>query len=175
MKFKVGDRVQHEAYGLGTVIYRDEYSVLVEFDRSYMSLHSGSGKGKECHCWWCYDEDLTPVFIHIKIGRETICTLPNGKTGTAVCAKADEYDEGIGVINAVARAYGYEIDDLALRSQKLEQGYDGIAYGLVSSRQITRGKKYVFVNGDVTLDDDDTIYYTVEDMKKSEYFLPIEE
>lgn len=51
---QIGDRIRNVCYGTGTIIYKDDYgSYLVEFDRSNPEFHSGSGRGKDNHCWWC--------------------------------------------------------------------------------------------------------------------------
>lgn len=59
---KVGTRVKHERYGKGTVVFKDDGSFLVEFDKENTHLHDGHPfrngiehkKFKENRCWWFY-------------------------------------------------------------------------------------------------------------------------
>lgn len=59
---KIGDRVYHEIYGKGTVIYDDSdilVNFLVRFDKRNKNLHSGNDKF--CfpeRCWYCDESDL---------------------------------------------------------------------------------------------------------------------
>lgn len=78
MKFKVGDRVKSEKFGEGTVVetgigpYEDQ--VLVQFDKSDLSLHNGNmfsknGPYKNYTCWY-YLEDDTDALKLIKKEEE---------------------------------------------------------------------------------------------------------
>lgn len=67
-KFKIGDRVictEEKEFGVGTIIYKEDY-YLVEFDKEYIKLHSGDGKGKEHRCWWTLDGNTKLASIPIK-------------------------------------------------------------------------------------------------------------
>lgn len=69
MKYKVGDRVTHEGYGNGTVIGHygcgENVMAAVEFDMPQERFHRASaygGKpGKDNHCWYVGESELTPV------------------------------------------------------------------------------------------------------------------
>ena len=92
MKFKVGDRVKSEKFGEGTVVetgiglYEDQ--VLVQFDKSDLSLHGGDeyskyGPYKDNTCWY-YLEDDTEIkkinqFTKSDLRDGDKCTLKNGK------------------------------------------------------------------------------------------------
>ena len=60
-KFKVGEKVKHKEYGKGTIIAILQGSIGVEFEKENNSLHDCSGKGKDKHCWWCEEIDLTKI------------------------------------------------------------------------------------------------------------------
>lgn len=58
-KFKIGDRVYHSLYGAGKIIdINSNNETLVEFKKEHVDLHSGFGKGKENHCWWCNKDNI---------------------------------------------------------------------------------------------------------------------
>jgi hypothetical protein len=70
MKFKVGDRVEHDFYGKGTVIgVSVNDAPLVEFDNHFSGLHDGGYgevngiRGKDLYligrCW--YTSDIKPL------------------------------------------------------------------------------------------------------------------
>jgi hypothetical protein len=64
--FKVGDRVRHEKYGDGTIVFQfPNGDYTVEFDDSNPNLHNGfllpSPKFKEDHCLFLSDRDLDPI------------------------------------------------------------------------------------------------------------------
>jgi hypothetical protein len=69
MKYKVGDRVHHAAYGDGTVIGHygrgETAPAAVEFDipqRDFHEAYTYGGKpGKTNHCWYVAESELTPV------------------------------------------------------------------------------------------------------------------
>lgn len=68
MKFKVGDRVKgvkdiFTDY-VGTIIYDDGTNwknLLVEFDQPSHAFHDGDGKGKDGHCFWVGDCEITLI------------------------------------------------------------------------------------------------------------------
>ena len=100
MKFKVGDRVEHEFYGKGTVIgVSSTDTPLVEFDNPF-------------NCW--FTSDIKPlnnqtIVIYSK-GLETIALLKEGKKvikqATAKCNPSDTYDFNIGAKLAFSRLVG---------------------------------------------------------------------
>ena len=66
--FKVGDRiivkrnfktdcVDFYKGEIGTILKITDW-VLIEWDKSKSSYHSGNGKGKEKHCYWVYTDNL---------------------------------------------------------------------------------------------------------------------
>lgn len=69
MKYKIGDRVTHAGYGNGTVIGHygcgENVMAAVEFDMPQERFHRAStygGKpGKDNHCWYVGESELTPV------------------------------------------------------------------------------------------------------------------
>jgi hypothetical protein len=50
---------------IGTIKYirkrDDKISYLVEFNIYSDCLHSGDGRGKDFHCWWCNESDLITI------------------------------------------------------------------------------------------------------------------
>ncbi len=83
-KFKVGDRVTYEKFGTGTVIDVDGSSMpyLVEFDKAREEFHNGNGRGKEFHCFWCYETDLVlGNFTKTDLQEGDKLTLRNGSVG----------------------------------------------------------------------------------------------
>jgi len=71
----------------------------------------------ETDYWWFYGDQLELVLPYetIKItikDKNTTVELPNSKIGKAHC-KDDEYNEGIGVVIATARAYGVDLQKVA--------------------------------------------------------------
>lgn len=120
MKFKVGDRVEHEFYGKGTVIEIDSIgSPLVEFDKSRDYFHRGDRKqGKDGYC--CYTDMIKPlksqtIVIYPKV-RETIALLKEGKKvikqATAKCNPSDTFDFNIGAKLAFNRLMGEEVREV---------------------------------------------------------------
>lgn len=125
MKFKVGNRVEHEFYGKGTVIGFSVLSTpLVEFDNPGLSLHDGNGvekngtRGKDGHCW--FTGRIKPienraVVIYPK-GLETIALLKEGKKiikqSSAKCNPTDEFDFNIGAKLAFSRLMGEEVREV---------------------------------------------------------------
>ena len=83
MKFKIGDRVEHEYFGKGTVIQEDSKDIfLVEFDRENSCLHNGNGKGKDYHCWSCKNDELKLVkFTKSDLKEGDKVTLRSGSIG----------------------------------------------------------------------------------------------
>ena len=62
-KFKVGDRVNNFRYGDGTIIgiKNEGLPNLVEFDEENMELHDGKHKGKDNHCYWFVNDEITLI------------------------------------------------------------------------------------------------------------------
>lgn len=106
MKFKVGDRVEHEFYGKGTVIgVGVNDAPLVEFDNPF-------------NCW--FTSDIKPlnnqtIVIYSK-GLETIALLKEGKKvikqATAKCNPSDTFDFNIGAKLAFNRLMGEEVREV---------------------------------------------------------------
>ena len=59
-KFKVGEKVKHNEFGKGTII-AIQGNIGVEFEKENNSLHDCNGKGKDNHCWWCDETELTKI------------------------------------------------------------------------------------------------------------------
>lgn len=59
LKFKIGDRVKHDRWGVGTVVYVDrDATYAVEFDKANSCCHSCLGHTKADHGRWCDDDDI---------------------------------------------------------------------------------------------------------------------
>ncbi len=136
MKFRVGNRVEHDFYGMGTVIgVSDMDTPLVEFDNPGLSLHDGNGvekngtRGKHGHCY--YTSNIKPlssqtVVIYPK-GLETIALLKEGKKvikqANAKCNPTDEFDFNVGAKLAFSRLMGEEkTEDKGFDWQAFKQG-----------------------------------------------------
>lgn len=83
-KFKIGDKVKHEIFGKGKIVYikHNEIPYLVEFENKHPFLHDGDGRGKVDHCWWCEESGLEIVEFtkaNLQIGDKL--TLRNGEVG----------------------------------------------------------------------------------------------
>lgn len=125
MKFKVGDRVEHDFYGMGTVIgVSSRDTPLVEFDNHFSKLHDGGRgevngiRGKDGHCW--YTDMIKPlgtqtIVIYSK-GLETIALLKEGKKvikqASAKCNPSDTFDFNIGAKLAFNRLMGEEVREV---------------------------------------------------------------
>ena len=70
--YQVGQRVEHEDYGLGTIILIDNRyrtgELLIEFDKPNGFMHKGQSydgtpKSDKNNCWWVEkdDEDLSLI------------------------------------------------------------------------------------------------------------------
>lgn len=120
MKFKVGNRVEHEIYGKGTVIGVSNIDTpLVEFDVCH-GLHDGAfgeingTRGKYGHCW--YTDMIRPIesqtIVIYPKGLETIALLKEGKKvikqANAKCNPTDEFDFNVGAKLAFSRLMGDE-------------------------------------------------------------------
>ena len=83
-KLKIGDRVREDHFGIGTIIDIEGSSMpyLVEFDKENEECHDGRGQGKENHCFWCYEEDLSLAkFTKDDLREGDKLTLRNGEIG----------------------------------------------------------------------------------------------
>lgn len=73
-KLRIGDRVigRNIVDGVdlrgmyGTLICIVDYpnsgrGYCVEWDNKDPRFHSGDGRGRECHCWWCWSNDVEPA------------------------------------------------------------------------------------------------------------------
>lgn len=123
MKFKVGDRVQKingdftGEYGKLVTYSLALNSWLVEFDEASCMKHSGGGKYKENHCYWCEPTNLrlvkAPDDTKIEIFRsgKTVIALKRTKgkvvaKGVAKCHPDDEFDFDTGARLAMERCVG---------------------------------------------------------------------
>lgn len=119
MKFKVGDRVEHEFYGKGTVIgVGDIDAPLVEFDVCQHEFHDGGPgevngtRGKDGHCW--FTDMIKPIesqtIVIYPKGLETVALLKEGgkiiKQTSAKCNSTDVYDFEVGAKLAFRRLMG---------------------------------------------------------------------
>lgn len=91
-KFKVGDRVTHKGYGVGTVNVVDESRLLfyVIFDEEVSENVPGHENG---HGWWCKDSDLAAANKSaaitggkFKVGDIVDNTIINRLTGGEIMA-----------------------------------------------------------------------------------------
>lgn len=74
MKFKVGDKIEHERYGKGRILkINDCYSILVEFENEEAYFHDGDGSGKDRHCYWVYKDSIKQT-----ITKEELFKMPLG-------------------------------------------------------------------------------------------------
>lgn len=123
MKFKIGDRVKHEKFREGTIIFDNgsgNISFIVEFDKPNHWLHSGDGKGKEDHCYWCSTSDLKLVSkskqeVHIYVNDKVTTAIlkENGtvlKKAEAKCNPSDEFNFETGVKLAFERLFINELN-----------------------------------------------------------------
>lgn len=94
-KFKIGDRVENKVYGKGTVVEADNSGILVEYDKTDCSLHSGSSSGrehKEDSCWW-YSYPIKNLklveqqFTKSNLQNGDIVTYRDGQKRTVMCNK----------------------------------------------------------------------------------------
>ena len=117
IKFKVGDKVQcisttrgaNEAVigDIGKIISIDlsrnthfyyNTMYLVEFENERSQYHTGSGKGKARHCYWCSEKMLElisnrkPIVLYQNVNEVVALDKETGKKGIATCSPKDEFD-----------------------------------------------------------------------------------
>ena len=93
MEFKIGDRVENEKFGKGTVVEKMDsdslLKVLVQFDKENFMLHDGNNSGKKHKsntCYWFYGREgdfrLTKIndeqFTKADLKEGDIVTYRNG-------------------------------------------------------------------------------------------------
>lgn len=131
IEFKIGDRVEHNVYGVGTIKYRDDNFYAVEFDVENRALHICDHNCERFHGWWCVPNEIKKVTDKVQpkiIIKEKIilCELPpfadedvykieinepyvtvslkSGHIGKAICCEGDTFDAVIGYRIAYKRA-----------------------------------------------------------------------
>lgn len=116
-KFKVGDMVRvlnnkyYPDYKIQNEMVGNVY-VIIGYDQSD-ETHVLSPNGRSAyHFKENQLEKCNNIIAVLKDNNNTTVELPNGKRGKAHC-KDDEYNEGIGVIIATARAYGVDLQKCA--------------------------------------------------------------
>lgn len=119
-KFKVGDRVKVVKRGThgfndavigdaGTVIYIEKDELLVEFDTARAAYHTGYGRCKNDHGYWCLPYMLQRIGQDEKIvittdGKTTLARHFKGKTlicgSMTECSPSDKFDflTGAGIV-----------------------------------------------------------------------------
>lgn len=126
-QYKLGDRVNHERWGDGTIIeYNSDFDFLVEYDNYNDMLHDGNNcgraKGKKGHCWWVNYIDNKVIKIDdtkLKVGdrvKPVNAGVYDRKEGRN--RKTDEIGTIIDIKNW-GREYLVEYDD------KIKNGHGG--------------------------------------------------
>lgn len=128
-KLKVGDRVEDEYRGKGTIIYviKQFMLYLVEYDRKIVGGHNGNGicdvKGKEGHCYYekasdlkrVEEEDMKETIVIYRDGKETIALFKQDnkviRKAAARCHPDDTYDFKAGADIAYKRLMGETADE----------------------------------------------------------------
>lgn len=123
-KFEVGDRVENEYRGEGTIIYITKRFMLylVEYDRKIVGGHNGNGicdvKGKEGHCYYenasdlkrVEEKDMKETIVIYRDGKETIALFKQDnkviRKAVARCHPEDTYNFKIGADIAYKRLMG---------------------------------------------------------------------
>ena len=192
-KFKVGDRVRivDKKYtnckvgGIGTIKYIDSVSTLlkyiVEFDREDELFTSCNGRTKDNRGQWVSDyniELIEPEFklVIISKGDKTKAKLYRGESLEKEIEvnryHKDEYSEKAAVEAVTKKIFGED--------EKKEELFNGKVVCLMDLTYIpkyTKGRVYEFVNGNCKDDCGNVINfrYTLEEVEKSKWFLPIVE
>lgn len=192
-KFKVGDRVRviDKKYtnckvgDIGTIKYIE--SVLtqlkydVEFDREDELFTSCNGRTKDNRGQWVSDyniELIEPEFklVIISKGDKTKAKLYRGESLEKEVEvnrySKDEYSEKAAVEAVTKKIFGED--------EKKEELFNGKVVCLMDLTYIpkyTKGRVYEFVNGNCKDDYGNVINfrYTLEEVEKSKWFLPIVE
>lgn len=195
-KFKVGDRVIVVVDGntvprgtTGVIKYfgkdadKGKIDIAIELDRP-ISYHDCGGRTKYGCGWWVAERDIEliktaePEFklIITSKGDTTTAKLIHGKDvakeATVTRYSKDEYSEKAAVEAVTKKIFGED--------EKKEELFNGKVVCLMDLTYIpkyTKGRVYEFVNGNCKDDYGNVINfrYTLEEMEKSKWFLPIVE
>ena len=196
MKFKVGDRVKlvvdRYAVPRGTTgvikcfgkdADKEKLDIAIELDRP-ISHHNCEGRTRYGCGWWVAERDIEliktaePEFklIITSSGDTTTAKLIHGKDVTKEAAvtrySKDEYSEKAAVEAVTKKIFG--------KDEKKEELFNGKVVCLMDLTYIpkyTKGRVYEFVNGNCKDDYGNVINfrYTLEEVEKSKWFLPIVE
>lgn len=196
MKFKVGDRVKlavdRFAIPRGTTgvikcfgkdADKEGLNIAIELDRP-ISHHNCGGRTRYGCGWWVAETDIEliktvePEFklIITSSGDTTTAKLIHGKDvakeATVTLYSKDEYSEKAAVEAVTKKIFGED--------EKKEELFNGKVVCLRDLTYIpkyTKGRVYEFVNGNCKDDCGNVINfrYTLEEVEKSKWFLPIVE
>lgn len=196
MKFKVGDRVKlvvdRFAIPRGTTgvikcfgkdADKEKIDIAIELDCP-ISYHNCGGRTKYNCGWWVAERDIEliktaePEFklIITSSGDTTTAKLIHGKDvakeATVTRYSKDEYSEKAAVEAVTKKIFGED--------EKKEELFNGKVVCLMDLTYIpkyTKGRVYEFVNGNCKDDYGNVINfrYTLEEVEKSKWFLPIVE
>lgn len=195
-KFKVGDRVKlvvdrftipRGTTGVikcfGKDADKEKIDIAIELDRP-ISYHNCGGRTKYNCGWWVAERDIEliktaePEFklIITSSGDTTTAKLIHGKDvakeATVTRYSKDEYSEKAAVEAVTKKIFGED--------EKKEELFNGKVVCLMDLTYIpkyTKGRVYEFVNGNCKDDYGNVINfrYTLEEVEKSKWFLPIVE
>lgn len=196
MKFKVGDRVKlvvdrftipRGTTGVikcfGKDADKEKIDIAIELDRP-ISYHNCGGRTKYNCGWWVAERNIEliktaePEFklIITSSGDTTTAKLIHGKDvakeATVTRYSKDEYSEKAAVEAVTKKIFGED--------EKKEELFNGKVVCLMDLTYIpkyTKGRVYEFVNGNCKDDYGNVINfrYTLEEVEKSKWFLPIVE
>lgn len=196
MKFKVGDRVKlvvdrftvpRGTTGVikcfGKDADKEGIDIAIELDRP-ISYHNCGGRTKYGCGWWVAERDIEliktaePEFklIITSSGDTTTAKLIHGKDvakeATVTRYSKDEYSEKAAVEAVTKKIFGED--------EKKEELFNGKVVCLMDLTYVpkyTKGRVYEFVNGNCKDDYGNVINfrYTLEEVEKSKWFLPIVE
>lgn len=195
-KFKVGDRVRIISTGYRTIIKIGDTGTVkgcsalgdyvVEFDRKSSSFTRCDGLTKRDRGLWISPEMLELIeekptrefkLIITSSGDTTTAKLIHGertvvKEATVTRYNKDEYSEKAAVEAVTKKIFG--------EGEKKEELFNGKVVCLMDLTYVpkyTKGRVYEFVNGNCKDDYENVINfrYTLEEVEKSKWFLPIVE
>ena len=200
MKFKVGDRVKLvvDRYAIprgttgvikcfGKDADKEKLDIAIELDRP-ISHHNCEGRTKYGCGWWVAETDIEliktvePEFklIITSSGDTTTAKLIHGKDvakeATVTRYSKDEYSEKAAVEAVTKKIFGED----EKKTEKKDELFNGAAVCLMDLTYIpkyTKGRVYEFINGNCKDDCGNVINfrYTLEEVEKSKWFLPIVE
>jgi hypothetical protein len=122
--FKLGDRVVHDKYGLGTVrsiakVWENDDNVGVEFDNAHENLHNGNHNGFSCpdnHGYYVHNYELKPV-IDFEIGDR----VKHKEYGYGIIREKCSYDEN--TFGVEFDTYNKHFHDLGTYGTSCEDGH----------------------------------------------------